>query len=69
MGILKGSVAKLDLIVWVKMGGWIKLGLVWGQFGGFQTSKFSRLLVNKLNSGPPQSRLALVLMLLTSTHF
>ncbi len=36
----------LDLIVRVRigLGGWTKFGLVWGQFGGFQTYKLYRLI-------------------------
>ncbi len=45
-GSLLPNFAVLNLIVRVNMGlsGWTQFGLVWGQFGGFQTFKLYRLI-------------------------
>ncbi len=41
----------LNLIVRVNigLGGWTEIGLVWGQFGGFQTYTLYRLIATLLN--------------------
>jgi len=43
-GLPDWAVVNLIVRVNIELGGWTKFGLVWGQFGGFQTYTFYRLI-------------------------